>query len=119
MESDSLDVSISGKKKQPSSYLKLWKISTLVSVMVAVAVTAVLIWYVQSSKSELESIKQEDTNIQDTLECPKLPTLLPLPKPTPERITGRHPAETRIDPECFSRQGILTACHFYECLLPG
>ena len=82
-----MDVSISGKKKQPSSYLKLWKISTLVSVMVAVAVTAVLIWYVQSSKSELESIKQEDTNIQDTLECPKLPTLLPLPKPTPERIT--------------------------------
>ena len=26
--------------------------------------------------------------------------------------------ETRVSPERFSRQGILTACHFYECLLP-
>ena len=88
--SDSSDVFISGKKKQPSSYLKLWKILTVVSVvstLVAVTVTAVLIWYVLSHKSELECNKQRDTNIQDTLECPQLPILLPLPKPTPKRIT--------------------------------
>ena len=87
---DSSDVSISDKKKQPSSYLKVWKILTVVSVvltLVAVTVTAVLIWYVLSNKSELECNKQRDTNIEDTLECPQLPTLLPLPKPRPERIT--------------------------------
>ena len=44
--SDSLDVSILGKKKQPSSYLQLWKMLTVLSTLVAVAVTAVLIWYV-------------------------------------------------------------------------
>ena len=88
--SDSSDVSISDKKKQPSSYLKVWKILTVVSVvltLVAVTVTTVLIWYVISNKSELECNKQRDTNIEDTLECPQLPTLLPLPKPRPERIT--------------------------------
>ncbi|XP_020631649.1 putative beta-lactamase-like 1 [Orbicella faveolata] len=85
---DSSDVSILGKKKQPSSYLKLWKILAVVSTLVAVAVTAVLIWYVLSHKSDSESNEQEAVkNIQDTLECPQLPTLLPLPKPTPERIT--------------------------------
>ena len=86
---DSSDVSLLGKKKQPSSYLKLWKTLTVVSTLVAVAVTAVLIWYVVSHKSEVKSNEQEaDENIQDTLECPQLPTLLPLPKPTPERITS-------------------------------
>ena len=85
--SDPSDAFISGKKKQPSSYLRLWKILAVVSSLVAVVVTAVLIWYVLSHKSQSESNEKGSKHTQDTLECPQLPTLLSLPKPTPERIT--------------------------------
>jgi len=84
--SDAVEVFISGKKR-PSSYLKLWKILTGISTLVAVTVTAVLIWYVLSNKSESGSTEQQaDKKIQNVLACPQLPSLLPLPKPTPQRI---------------------------------
>ena len=75
--------SISDKRQAPSS-LRLWKILTGVSTLVAVAVTAVFIWYVVTHKPE-----QADKNIQNAMACPQLPTLLPLSKRTPEfeRIT--------------------------------
>ena len=79
-------VSMSDEKKAPSS-LRLWKILTGVSTLVAVAVTAVFIWYVLSHKPESGSTEQQaDKDIQSGLACPQLPTLLPLPKKTPERI---------------------------------
>ena len=85
--SDSEEVFISDKKR-PSSHLKLWKILTGISTLVAVTVTAVLIWYVLSNKSESRSTEQQaDKKIQNVLACPQLPSLLPLPKPTPQRIT--------------------------------
>ena len=73
--------SISDTKQAPNS-LRLWKILTGVSTLVAVAVTTVFIWYVLTHKSE-----SANKNIQNVLACPQLPSLLPLPKPTPERIT--------------------------------
>ena len=76
--SDHPYASISDKKQAPSS-LRLWKTLTGVSTLVAVAVTAVFIWYVLSNKSEADT--------QKDLPCPQLPTLLPLPKKTPEKIT--------------------------------
>ncbi|XP_078342355.1 putative beta-lactamase-like 1 [Oculina patagonica] len=82
--------SFTGEKK-PSSYLRVWKILTLVSTLVALTITAVFIWYVLSHKAEEsksnESGEHAGSNIQKDLPCPQLPTLFPLPKPTPKRIT--------------------------------
>ena len=81
--------SFTGEKK-PSSYLRLWKILTLVSFLVAAAITAAFIWYVVHHKAESKSSESGEhagTNIQKVLACPQLPTLFPLPKPTPKRIT--------------------------------
>ncbi|KAL9959505.1 hypothetical protein ACROYT_G032832, partial [Oculina patagonica] len=77
-------------EKNPSSSLRVWKILTLVSSLVALTITAVFIWYVLSHKAESESKKSGERagiNIQKVLPCPQLPTLFPLPKPTPKRIT--------------------------------
>ena len=77
---------ISDKKQAPNS-LRLWKTLTGVSTLVAVAVTAVFIWYVLSHKTESGRTEQAGKNLQNALACPQLPTLFPLLKPTPERIT--------------------------------
>ena len=101
---ETLYASMTGGKK-PFNYLRLWKILTLVSTLVALTIAAVFIWYVLSHKARNESNEQHagtniqnvprnesneqhaGTNIQNVPPCPQLPTLFPLPKPTPKRIT--------------------------------
>lgn len=74
-------------KKHALNSLRLWKILTGVSTLIAVAVTAVFICYVLSHKPESGRTEQANKSLQNALACPQLPTLFPLPKPTPERIT--------------------------------
>ena len=77
-------------EKKPFNSLRIWKILTLIATLIALAVTAVLIWYVLTHKTKENSgqpVPDTDTRDAAILPCPQLPTLFPLVKPTPKRIT--------------------------------
>ena len=75
-------------EKQPSRSLRLWQVLTLVSSVVAITIAAVFVWYVLTHKADNVSNDQNaSTDFENTMACPQLPTLFPLPKPTPKRIT--------------------------------
>lgn len=75
-------------KQKPRNSLRIWQILTAIAVMIAVGVTAAFVWYIIAHKTE-SSTEQHEGDIKDpaSLPCPQLPTLFPLPKPTPEEIT--------------------------------
>ena len=61
--------------------------------MLAITITAVFIWYVyvvthRANKVDKEHFNEEhaSTGVQKMAACPQLPTLFPIPKPTPKRI---------------------------------
>ena len=77
---------------KPDNSLRRWKILTAATSSIAAIVTVVLIWYVATNKTTEKDNKQLttcDTNTQKavTVACPQLPTLFPLAKPTPKKIT--------------------------------
>ena len=78
-----------GGEKKPFNTLRIWKILTLISTLVALAVTALFIWYVLTHKTEKsgKNVPEKSTSTADTLPCPQFPTLFPLPKTTPKRLT--------------------------------
>ena len=78
-----------GGEKKPFNTLRIWKILTLISTSVALAVTALFIWYALTHKTEKsgENVPEKSTSTADTLPCPQFPTLFPLPKTTPKRLT--------------------------------
>ena len=78
-----------GGEKKPFNTLRIWKILTLISTLVALAVTALFTWYVLTHKTEKsgENVPEKSTSTADTLPCPQFPTLFPLPKTTPKRLT--------------------------------
>ena len=64
---------------------------TLVSSVLAITITAVFIWYVvthRTNKVDKEHCNEEhaSADVQKMAACPQLPTLFPIPKPTPKRI---------------------------------
>ena len=78
-----------GGKKKPFNTLRIWKILTLISTLVALAVTALFIWYALTRKTEKsgENVPEKSTSTAETLPCPQFPTLFPLPETTPKRLT--------------------------------
>ena len=101
-------------EKKPRNLLRIWQILTAIAVMIAVSVTAAFICYVITHNQETNaeqheggiqtaailpcptythktesSTEQHEGDIKDpaSLPCPQLPTLFPLPTPTPEEIT--------------------------------
>ncbi|XP_022802282.1 putative beta-lactamase-like 1 [Stylophora pistillata] len=84
-ETDNPYTTFSGEKR-PFRGLKLWKVLTLLSSLIAITIAAVFVWYVLTHKTEKASEKQ-NAGTDFTLACPQLPTLFPLPKETPKQIT--------------------------------
>ena len=85
---DHLYPTFSGEKR-PCRSLILWQVLTLVSTVVAITITAVFVWYVVTHKADNVCSKEQNTStdVENTTACPQLPTMFPLPKPTPKRIT--------------------------------
>ena len=80
-----------GKRKFSRS-LRLWKVLTLALAVVAITITAVFVWYVVTHEADKVSKEKHASCTDDhdddvNMACPRLPTLFPLPKPTPKRIT--------------------------------
>ena len=75
---------------KPSHSLRIWKILTAISSLIAIVVTVVLIWFVVTHKSGEKNGEHQgadkDAQSAAILACPQLPTLFPLTKPTPKRI---------------------------------
>ena len=83
-------VSMHDSKIPRASSLRLWKTLTLIIGFVAVVVTATFVWYAVTHKTSDygEGEQTNDKHSQDgAVACPQLPTLFPLPKPLPDRIT--------------------------------
>ena len=78
--------------RKPSHSLRIWKILTAISSLIAIVVTVVLIWFVVTHKSGGKNGEHQgadkDAQSGAILTCPQLPTLFPLTKPTPKRIKG-------------------------------
>jgi len=76
--------------RKPSHSLKIWKVLTAISSLIAIVVTVVLIWFVVTHKSEGKNGGHQgadkDAQSAAILACPQFPTLFPLTKPTPKRI---------------------------------
>ena len=76
------------EEKQPSRSLRLCQVFTSVSTVVAITITAVFVWYVLTHKADNVSNEQNTSaDVENPMPCPQLPTLFPLPRPTPKRIT--------------------------------
>lgn len=74
-----------GKGKKTRNLLRVWQVLAAIATLAALGVTAAFICFVvmHNSKPSVEHNAQAST----MLACPQLPTLFPLPKPTPKRIT--------------------------------
>lgn len=80
------------RARNPRNWVRIWKILTAISTLLALAVTAAFIWFAITHKTCTESNSKHQALESDTpnpaiLPCPQLPTLFPLPKPIPEKIT--------------------------------
>lgn len=72
-------------KKAPN-LLRVWQVLAIVSTLVALGVTTAFVCFVVMHKSNSNASQLiSETDLQ--IPCPQLPTLFPLPKPTPKRIT--------------------------------
>lgn len=74
-------------EKLPFRGLRLWKLLTLLSSLVAITIAAVFVWYVLAHTTAEKAGDKENASTDVTIACPQLPTLFPLPKETPKRIT--------------------------------
>lgn len=75
-----------GKGKKPPNLLRVWQVLAIVSTLVALGVTTAFVCFAVMHKSNANvSKKVSETDLH--IPCPQLPTLFPLPKPTPKRIT--------------------------------
>ena len=76
--------------RKPSHSLRIWRILTAISSLIAIVVAVVLIWFVVTHKSGGTNGEHQgadkDAQSAAILACPQLPTLFPLTKPTPKRI---------------------------------
>lgn len=74
-------------EKLPFRGLRLWKLLTLLSSLVAITIAAVFVWYVLAHTTAEKTGDKQNASTDVTMACPQLPTLFPLPKETPKRIT--------------------------------
>ena len=74
-------------EKLPFRGLRLWKLLTLLSSLVAITIAAVFVWYVLAHTTAEKAGDKQNASTDVTMACPQLPTLFPLPKETPKRIT--------------------------------
>ena len=74
-------------EKLPFRGLRLWKLLTLLSSLVAIAIAAVFVWYVLAHTTAEKAGDKQNASTDVTMACPQLPTLFPMPKETPKRIT--------------------------------
>lgn len=74
-------------EKLPFRGLRLWKLLTLLSSLVAITIAAVFVWYVLAHTTAEKAGDKQNASTDVTMACPQLPTLFPLPKKTPKRIT--------------------------------
>ncbi|CAH3111997.1 unnamed protein product [Pocillopora meandrina] len=74
-------------EKLPFRGLRLWKLLTLLSSLVAITIAAVFVWYVLAHTTAEKAGDKQNASTDVTTACPQLPTLFPLPKETPKRIT--------------------------------
>lgn len=74
-------------EKLPFRGLILWKLLTLLSSLVAITIAAVFVWYVLAHTTAEKAGDKQNASTDVTMACPQLPTLFPLPKETPKRIT--------------------------------
>lgn len=74
-------------EKLPFRGLRLWKLLTLLSSLVAITIAAVFVWYVLAHTTAEKAGDKQNASTDVTIACPQLPTLFPLPKETPKRIT--------------------------------
>lgn len=74
-------------EKLPFRGLRLWKLLTLLSSLVAITIAAVFVWYVLAHTTAEKAGDKQSASTDVTMACPQLPTLFPLPKETPKRIT--------------------------------
>ena len=74
-------------EKLPFRGLILWKLLTLLSSLVAITIAAVFVWYVLAHTTAEKAGDKPNASTDVTIACPQLPTLFPLPKETPKRIT--------------------------------
>lgn len=74
-------------EKLPFRGLRLWKLLTLLSSLVAITIAAVFVWYVLAHTTAKKAGDKQNASTDVTMACPQLPTLFPLPKETPKRIT--------------------------------
>ena len=77
----------SGEKLPFRGLLRLWKLLTLLSSLVAITIAAVFVWYVLAHTTAEKAGDKQNASTDVTMACPQLPTLFPLPKETPKRIT--------------------------------
>ena len=75
-------------EKLPFRGLRLWKLLTLLSSLVAITIAAVFVWYVLAHTTAKKAGDKQNASTDVTMACPQLPTLFPLPKETPKRITA-------------------------------
>lgn len=75
-------------EKLPFRGLRLWKWLTLLSSLVAITIAAVFVWYVLAHTTAKKAGDKQNASTDVTMACPQLPTLFPLPKETPKRITA-------------------------------
>ena len=73
-------------EKLPFRGLRLWKLLTLLSSLVAITIAAVFVWYVLAHTTAEKAGDKQNASTDVTMACPQLPTLFPLPKETPKRI---------------------------------
>ena len=74
-------------EKLPFRGLRLWKLLTLLSSLVAITIAAVFVWYVLAHTTAEKAGDKQNASTDVTMACPQLPTLFPLPKETPKQIT--------------------------------
>ena len=74
-------------EKLPFRGLRLWKLLILLSSLVAITIAAVFVWYVLAHTTAEKAGDKQNASTDVTMACPQLPTLFPLPKETPKRIT--------------------------------
>ena len=78
-----------GGEKKPFNTLRIWKVLTLISTLVPNEQRCNCQCYALAHKTEKsgENLPEKSTSTADSLPCPQFPTLFPLPKPTPKRLT--------------------------------
>lgn len=74
-------------EKLPFRGLRLWKLLTLLSSLVAITIAAVFVLYVLAHTTAEKADDKQNASTDVTMACPQLPTLFPLPKETPKQIT--------------------------------